>query len=321
VTADNGAILVTGAAGLVGHAVRLRLEAAGHRVLATDRRAGSVAGRPILAADVTDPHALDTLALREPIVGVVHCGAVSGPMLSADDPARIIAINIGGAATLLELARRIGRVRFVFASSTAAVGPTPPGLSPVPAAIPLNPSTVYGATKAAGEALVAAYARQHAVDGVSLRLAWVYGPRRTTPCSIQRMLTDALAGRTTILAATPQTRRQYVHVDDAAEALVRALETPQLPQRAYTITGGTSLTLSAIVDQVRAAMPAARIVHGGGDPDDEPQEVFDISDSARDFGYLPRVSLAEGIADYVDRLRAENRVELTTPALESRRQP
>jgi nucleoside-diphosphate-sugar epimerase len=303
VTVRAGAILVTGAAGFVGHAVRLRLEAVGRRVLATDLRAGSVEGRSILAADVTDPHTLYAIARQERITGIVHCGALSGPMLAADDPARIVAVNLGGTATLLEVARRIGGVRFVFASSTAAVGPTPPHLSPVPAAIALNPSTVYGATKAAGEALVAGYARQHAVDGVSLRLAWVYGPRRATACSIRRMLTDALSGRTTALAAMPGVRRQYVHLEDAAEALVRALDTPRLPQPAYAITGGTSLALSNLAELVRAVVSTAHVTFGTGDPDDEPQGLFDISDSHRDFGYAPKVSIEEGIPHYVHWLR------------------
>jgi nucleoside-diphosphate-sugar epimerase len=305
VSGGAGAVLVTGAAGLVGHAVRLRLEAAGRRVLATDLDGGSVEGRPVLAADLADPRSLEAVALREPIAGIVHCGALSGPMLAVDDPARIVAVNLCGTAALLELARRIGGVRFVFASSTAAVGPTPPGLSPVPAAVPLSPSTVYGATKAAGEALVAGYARQHRVDGVSLRLAWVYGPRRTTPCSIRRMLTDALAGRLTTLAARAGTHRQYLHVEDAADALVRALETPGLPQPAYAITGGTFMTLAEVADLVRAAAPAARVSFGAGDPDDEPQASFDLSDSRADFGFRPTVPLAEGIAAYAEWLRKE----------------
>lgn len=299
---EEGAVLVTGAAGLVGHAVRLKLEASGRRVLAVDVGAGEVEGGAVLAADVTDPHALYGLALRERIAGIVHCGALSGPMVAAREPTRVVAVNVVGTANVLELARRIGGVRVVFASSTSAVGPTPPGLSPVPEAVPLNPSTVYGASKAAGEALVAGYAREHGVDGVSLRLSWVYGPRRTTDCSLRRMLTDALASRPTRLAARADARRQYVHVDDAADALVQALGTRSLPQPAYTITGGSWLALETIADEVRAAVPGAAIRFGPGDPDDDLQAMFDLAAARRDIGYAPRVALATGIAQYRDRL-------------------
>lgn len=298
----DGAVLVTGAAGLVGHAVRLQLEALGRRVLAVDVSAGVVEQRPVLAADVTDPHALYGLALRERIVGIVHCGALSGPMVGTGEPARIVDVNVVGTANVLELARRIEGTRVVFASSTSAVGPTPPGLSPVPEAVPLNPSTVYGASKAASEALVAGYAREHGVDGVSLRLSWVYGPRRTTACSLRRMLTDALASRPTRLSARADARRQYVHVDDAASALVQALETRSLPQPAYTITGGSWLSLETIADEVRAALPGAEIHFGSGDADDDVQAEFDTSAARRDIGYIPRVALAAGIGDYRDQL-------------------
>lgn len=298
----DGAILVTGAAGLVGHAVRLKLEASGRRVLAVDVSTGAVEGRPALAADVTDPHALYGLALRERVAGIVHCGALSGPMVGAREPARIVAVNVVGTTNVLELARRVGGARVVFASSTSAVGPTPPGLSPVPEAVPLNPSTVYGASKAAGEALVAGCAREHEVDGVSLRLSWVYGPRRTTDCSLRRMLADALASRPTQLSARADARRQYVHVDDAANALVQALERPSLPQPVYTITGGTWLALETIAGEVRAAVPGAEIHFGAGDPDDDVQAEFDLSAARRDIGYAPRVALAAGLAAYRDQL-------------------
>jgi nucleoside-diphosphate-sugar epimerase len=57
------------------------------------------------------------------------------------------------------------------------------------------------------------------------------------------------------------------------------------------------------VERVRATLPTARVTLGTGDPDDEPQGLFDISDSFRDFGYSPTVSIEEGIAHYVDWLR------------------
>ena len=68
--------------------------------------------------------------------------------------------------------------RFVYCSSIAAYGSTPP--APVPEQSPLHPTDVYGATKAAGEHLVEAYRHAHGMSVASLRLVAVYGPRRTT---------------------------------------------------------------------------------------------------------------------------------------------
>ena len=159
-------IIVTGASGLVGNAVRVLLENSGRKVLAVDRNVGQVEGRPVLAADVTDVHALHGLAHEHDIGGIIHCGAFSGPMVAADSPVQMVDVNIVGTANMLELARRVGGVRVVFCSSASAVGPTPDGLSPVTEAVATNPSTVYGASKVAGEGLVSGYRRQFGVDGV-----------------------------------------------------------------------------------------------------------------------------------------------------------
>ncbi len=303
----EGGVLVTGAGGMIGHAVRSRLEQEGRRVLAVDRASGEIEGRPVLECDVTDLHALYGLALKHRIAGVIHCGAASGPMVASDNPALVVQVNVQGTVNLLELVRRLGCVRLVFCSSTSAVGPTPRGLTLVPEDVPLKPSTVYGATKAAAESLINGYARQFGVDAVSLRLSWVYGPRRTTSCSIRRMIADALSGRPTRLPHGADSARQYVYVDDAATALLQAYGAESLPRSVYTITGGAWRTLGSVADVVRMIAPHADIIIGGDpDPEDDPQAAFDISAAAQDFGYVPQVTLEQGLRAYRDWLAKES---------------
>jgi UDP-glucuronate 4-epimerase len=221
-------VLVTGAMGLIGHAVRVALEAAGRPVLAVDREAGSVAGRPVVAGDVTAVHRLHALARDTGgFAGILHCGAYSGPMVARDDPSAIVAVNIAGTANILELARIHTVPRVVVCSSVSAYGHTPQGLSPVPEATPLHPTTVYGASKAAAEALVDGYGAQYGLDGLSLRIGWVYGPRRSTACTLRDMLRHALAGRPFTLPCGADSHRQYAYVDDMARALVLAPRRPE----------------------------------------------------------------------------------------------
>ncbi len=293
-------ILVTGALGLVGHAARVALEAAGRPVLAVDRAAGTVEGRPVVAGDVTAVHRLHALA-REAggFAGILHCGAFSGPMVARDDPSAIVAVNITGTANILELARIHGVRRVVFCSSVSACGHTPDGLDPVPEATPLHPTTVYGASKAAGEALVDGYAAQYGLDGLSLRLGWVYGPRRSTACTLREMLRHALAGRPFQMPFGADQHRQYVHVDDVARALVLALDARQPQQRAYTINGGTCVTLGEIAAIARRVVPGAVIdLAPGPDPEDDRQARFDLGAAARDLGFTARIGLEEGLAGY-----------------------
>ena len=294
---SNDHVLVTGAIGLIGNAVRRRLEDRGTPVIAIDRMAATIDGRAVLECDVTDVHGLHALGRRYPIGGIVHCGAFSGPMVSPDHPIQMIRVNIGGAGNIGELARILGGVRVVFASTATAYGLTPPG--PVPEATVLVPDSMYGASKAAAEHVMNAYKLQFGVDTVSLRITWVYGPRRSTACLIREMVTDAAAGRPTRIPYGRDFPRQYGHIDDVAGAMIAALDRPDLPQQAYNISGGSWITLGEVAETVMRVIPGARVeVAPGDDPGDMRQERFDISAAARDLGYVPRISLEDGLRSY-----------------------
>lgn len=296
-------ILLTGAAGFLGHAVRTIFEARGDRVIALDRIPQTEAGVPNHVCDLTEIHRLHELVRDEAIQGVVHCGALSGAMLARDNPYALVQTNVVGTANLLELARIRGIRRFLHCSSAGAYGTTPPG--PVPEDVALWPTNVYGATKAAGEHLAAAYSSEHGLDAVSLRFSWIYGPRRTTDCVIRTMLVDAIDRRATHLSFGRGYHRQFIHIDDAAGALVAAYDRPALPLRSYTVTGGDFSTLDELATLVRAVLPGARIeLEDGPDPADDVQHRFDITAASRDFGYVPAVSLEAGIRGYADWLRA-----------------
>lgn len=295
-------ILVTGAAGLLGRAVCTRLELEGATVIATDLVEGHSEKRAVLQADLTDIHRLHAITAERPLDGIVHCGAFSGPMVGVDNPYRLVAVNVMGTVNLLELARirRIRRV--VCCSSTSAYGETPP--APVTEDTILRPTSVYGATKAAIEPLVEGYTRQHGVDGVSLRLSWIYGPGRTTDCVIRTMITQTLRDRPTRLAWGADFSRQFLHVDDASRALVLALDAPSLSRRTYNITGERILTLGELAGIVRELLPGADIeVEPGPDPMDNRQAEFDTRAARRDLGFHPQISLEAGVEDYVAWLR------------------
>lgn len=223
----QAAVVVTGAAGLIGFAVSARLARAGRATVGTDCIAPREEGgfRSVEAA-LTDVHKLHEICAGD-VAAIVHCGAVSGPMLGRDNPRAVVESNVAGTANLLEIARQRG-ARLVFCSSTSAYGNTPPGLDPVPETAPLAAADIYGATKAAGDILARAYAAQTGLDAIVLRFSWVYGPRRRTPCVLRAMIRDAQAGRPTRLPYGRGFTRQYVHVDDAVSAVIAALDAGEI---------------------------------------------------------------------------------------------
>ena len=293
-------ILVTGAAGLIGNAVCQQLEARGDRVIAVDRVAQTEEGMKLVVCDVSDVHALHGLATTHDIDAIIHCGALSGPMVARDNPYAMVSVNIVGTANLLELARLHGIVRFVNCSSTSVYGDVD-ACAPVKEDVPLKPQSVYGASKIAGEQLVATYASQFGVDGVSLRLSWVYGPRRSTECVVRTMIENSMRCRPTALPYGGGFHRQDIFVDDAARALIAACDHPHLPRSTYSVTGATNLSFEEIAAAVAAVYPHAQIrLAPGPDPDDGIQPAFDVSAIRDQVGFEPSISFPQGVRLYAE---------------------
>jgi UDP-glucose 4-epimerase len=291
------AVLVTGITGMLGHAIADRLAREGHKVVGMDRIAPRGVSYPVLTHDLPDPHRWHEVIARYGVTRVVHAGAVSGPMLLRGAPARIVDINLAGMTSLLEAARIHGIERIVWFSSIMAYGPRADG-GAVGEDAPLQPVTVYGGTKAAGEAMLRAYHAEYGVDAVALRVASCYGPGRTTACLIRTLVEDGLDGRVTRVRAEAGTSRQHVYIDDVVDAIHAALFAPTLRQRAYNIGPGVAQSLEEIVAAVRAAVPgaSAELVEEGMGWNTFPLGPLMVDAARRDLGFAPKTSLEDGAA-------------------------
>ncbi len=299
---SDGAVLVTGAGGLIGAAVLRSLAASGIPAVAADRAQPrdldlDRLGIPFFAHDLPDPPRWHEAILRFGIRRAVHAGGISGPMLLEGNPSRVCDINLFGLSGLLEAARLHKLGRIVWFSSIMAYGERS-DLAPVGEDAPLRPSTVYGATKAAGEALVHAYHAEHGVDAVALRVASCYGPGRTTSCLIRTLVVDGLAGRRSRIRPCTARTRQHIFVSDVVSAARAALDARTLGQRAYNIGPGRAQELDEIVGEVRRAVPAVDVEF---DTDGFAWNTFGLGPLAieaarRDLGFEPSVPIAEGAA-------------------------
>jgi len=298
---------------MLGHAIAARLVREGHRVLGMDRIVPPGLPYPVTTHDLPDPHRWHEAIVRHGVARVVHAGAVSGPMLLRDAPARIADINLAGTTALLEAARIHGVQRIVWFSSIMAYGPRDATL-PVDEDAPLHPVTVYGATKAAGEAMLRAYHAEHGVDAVALRVASCYGPGRTTACLVRTLVEDGLAGRITPVRAEPGVTRQHVYIDDVVDAACAALFASSLAQRAYNLGPGVAQSLDEIVQAVRQTVPQAnaRVVAEGMGWNTFPLGPLAIAAARRDLGFAPRTSLAAGAAQVRDWVLARGRADASS---------
>lgn len=290
-------ILVTGLSGLIGRAVADRLHAQGRSIVGMDQRVPRDAPFPVITHDLPDPHRWHETIERFNITRIIHPGGISGPMLMLDAPARIVDINLNGVAGLLEAARIHRLERVVCFSSVLAYGDHP-GRMPASEETVLKPTTLYGATKAAGDALITAYHAQHGVDAVSLRVTGAYGPGRVTPCVIRLTLEAALRGEPARFRTDPHRTRQFIYVDDVVDAVIGALDAPTLAQRHYNIGPGVHHTLREVEAAIRHSVPAARIIEDEAGPitGSFGVGVLEIGAARRDLGFAPKVGLVEGVA-------------------------
>ena len=290
-------VLLTGAAGLIGMAVRPALESRGHTVVATDVTSfgHDVPGLTIVPLD--DIVAFEALSERHAVDAIVHCGAISGPMMAKGEPLKLVAINIDATAALLDLARRRAIRRFVFCSSISVYGDV--GAATITEETPLRPRSVYGATKVACEQLIAGFAAEYGLDGVSLRIARVYGPYRRANCHVKALIENSAAGRPTEIPCDPGFIYHYVYADDVAGAIATALESPNLPRRIYNVGSGEALTMPGLLDLARPVLSGlnARLVPGEDDVPDV-QTRFDVAAIGRDLAWSPRFDIAAGIDAY-----------------------
>ncbi|QRI66256.1 NAD(P)-dependent oxidoreductase (plasmid) [Shinella sp. PSBB067] len=259
----------------------------------------------VAACDLRDARQLAAVTHSHELAAIVHCGAVSGPALHRDDPGHVARTNIESTVNLLELAVARGVPRFVFASSAAVYGRTPEEVA-VDEERPLHPTSVYAATKVAGEALVEAFSRQYGLSGVSLRIAAVYGPGRRTPCVIRDMILAGKAERPVTLPHGRDQRYHYIHVEDVAEAVVAAVRVGSIRKPAYTIAADRGVTMGELAELVRTIIPGPSVVVGAADdPLSDPQGAYDLDAAAADLGWRARIALPEGIRSYAAALLQE----------------
>jgi UDP-glucose 4-epimerase len=292
-TQNSKRILVTGSSGFLGAAVAARLTSAGHDVLGFDPAPPAADARHRhRGEDLSDADRL-LAELREfqPDV-VVHAGGVSGPMVLADQPVRIMDINVQGSLNLLRSCIAVGVRRFVFCSSISAVGEFVEG--PLPDDPPMRPNTTYGASKAAVDQVLGGLHRRCAMQMVSLRFTAIYGPGRLTAIPLGDVVAAASSGTPLRVPRMPPS--PYIFIDDAAAATIAAsLEEGPLPQLYYNIAHPELVSLTDVASASAAKGFPVDLIEDESLPA-VARGALAVEAAARDFGFRAVIAHREGIA-------------------------
>jgi UDP-glucose 4-epimerase len=272
-------VLVTGGSSFLGRYVVDSLRDGGERVVSCDRG--------------LDLSALATTITEHGVHAIVHAAGVADGDLSVGMPAITVATNAIGTLHLLEAARLAGfGGRIVLVSSMGVYGDSPA----------LRPRTPLAATHAFGDLLGQVYAGCYGLDVVSLRLSDVYGPGRRLPRLLEDIIEAAAAGRPARVELSGNRPQRLLHAEDAARAVIAALDAPSPRTRVYDIAGEPVLP-DQVAAIVRDRTPGAAVEVAAV----APPPVDDVGDAAadRELGYRPRWGLARGIDDFCEWRAAE----------------
>jgi UDP-glucose 4-epimerase len=290
--ADRSRVLVTGGAGFIGRRVVRALMAEGHEVTVADLRAFPDPDVRSVTGDLCDP-GVPERAVRPGTDVIIHLAAVTSVLASVNDPVSTHRLNVDATARLLELAREHDAATFLLASTNAVTGNV--GSSVISEQTVLRPLTPYGASKAAAEMLLGAYANCYGMTGAALRFSNVYGPGMSEKDSfVPRLMRAARDGDGVQVRGDGTMMRDLVHVDDVVQGVLaawRARHTGPL-----ILGSGHSVSVNEMVATARkvtgAPIPVEHVPVGNGEM---PAVVVDIS-AARAVGYAPTHGLESGMA-------------------------
>ena len=304
-------VIVTGGAGFVGSHIVDRLLADGHAVdvidnLATGRRDRVNAAARLHVCDLRDAR-LDTLVAATRPGTVVHVAAQAAVSRSVADPRFDASVNVLGTINLLETCRRSG-VRHVVYTSTggAAYGDT--DVLPTPEDHPLRPASPYGVSKTAAERYLECWAALTNGRALTLRLANVYGPRQDPAGEagvIAIFTSRLLAGDTCVVNGDGEQTRDYVYVGDVADAVARAVASPDVAGVANIGTGAETTVNDLYRRLARLTGVSRAAEHAPAKPGEQRRSVLDAARAKTRLGWSATTSLDEGLAKTVAWFRKE----------------
>jgi UDP-glucose 4-epimerase len=287
-------VLVTGGSGFIGKHLVRRLREGGHDVSVADLVPFPSGEVPCVVGDLRDPEIVER-AVQADLDAVVHLAALTRVLRSVEDPHPAFRTNVVATELVLERCRELGVKRFVLASTNAVVGNV--GTNVVDERAVLRPLTPYGATKAADEMLLSAYAGSYGFATVAIRFTNVYGAGMQVKDSVvARLMRAALTGGSIPVFGDGEQVRDYLYVTDAAAALELGLTFPLGQFSVLCVGAGKSVSLNELHRlAVEATGRPIGKEHVPAKPTEMPAVIVDVGQAAA-AGFVPKYDLAAGLA-------------------------
>jgi UDP-glucose 4-epimerase len=288
----------------------------------------------VVVADVTRPDTWQGALGGSDVTHIVH-GATITPLSrgtaaeakrepEAENPGRIVEVNVMGTVAVLDWARALpGLRRFIYVSSGAVYkhhGPDRTG-EPLPEDGYVMPRRLYGISKLASELITERYGDLFGLSTTSVRLSSVYGTMDRVTASRNfrhvpnRLVHMALDGVRRVRVNTVDAVGDYIHAEDVAAGIVSLLRAPSLRYSAYNVAMGTTATIGDMVGWIAEKVPEFRAEIADAQDADILQDptlnsgmwgAYDISRIRAETGWTPR-PLRDALQAYLDWIAAERR--------------
>ncbi len=325
-------VLVTGTAGFIGSHVAMRLLERGDEVIGIDNmsdyydvtlkqaRLARFADNPRythIAADLADRAAIEAVFETHKPQRVINLAAQAGVRYAATNPHVYVSSNVTGFLHILEGCRHHGVEHLVFASTSSVYGAN--------TKMPFSehqstehPLTLYAATKKANEQMAHSYAHLYGIPSTGLRFFTVYGPWGRPDMALFLFTKAILAGEPIKVFNHGHHKRSFTYVDDIVEGVIRTLDqvpganpewngdapdpaSSNAPYRIFNIGNEQPVQLLRYIEVLeqclgRKAQMEMLPLQAGDVPDTE----ADVSELIQRVGYRPKVSVEEGVANFVD---------------------
>lgn len=295
--------LIMGGAGFIGSHLVDALVSRGHQVRVFDSPDASMINLlgAISSIDFYGGNFLNEDDITKSLVGidvVIHLISTTVPVTSNQNFAFDVDSNIVGTLRLLQLAKKTGAKKIVFASSGGTVYGSPTQI-PTPETHSNDPICSYGITKLAIEKYLSLFHYLHGLDYSILRIANPYGERQNPNGglgAVTNFIWKALHGEPIEIWGDGEVARDYLYISDLVSAFVNVIEAVP-PSKVYNIGGGRAYTLNEVVASIeRVIGRSVKVNYSESRKLDVAVSYLDIARARNELLWAPSVTLDKGIA-------------------------
>jgi UDP-glucose 4-epimerase len=228
-------VLVTGGSGFLGSHIADALNEAGHEVTIFDLQPSSYLrpGQKMVCGDILDLQLLDELVQGKEVI--YHFAGIADIDECAKRPIDTVKYNILGTVNLLEVARKVGLKRFVFASSAYVYS---------------DSGYFYRSSKQACESLIGDYQKLYGLNYTCLRYGSLYGDRADERNSIFKFIKQSLTENKITYHGTGEELREFIHVRDAAQISIEILR-KEYENQHVVLTGNEKMRYIDLLEMIK----------------------------------------------------------------------